>query len=76
MPKDLTKNDSYPTLINLYLAVKGVHKKGKKSGEAASLAFKEWVQQSGLRKLKDVERLRVAAQIIHRNRVKLHVRKE
>jgi len=51
-------------------------KAGLKVGEAASQAFKQWVQQRTLRRLRDVERMRQAARIIDENRAKLSVREE
>jgi hypothetical protein len=41
---------------------------GMKVGEAASQSFRFWVQQRGLRRIRDVDRQRKAAEIIDRNR--------
>lgn len=46
-------------------------KAGLKVGEAASQAFRLWVQQRSLQKVKDIDRMKKAAEIMDRNRVKL-----
>lgn len=46
-------------------------KVGLKVGEAASQAFRLWVQQRSLQKVKDIDRMRRAAEIMDGNRVKL-----
>lgn len=46
-------------------------KKGIKVGQAASQAFRLWVQESDLKSLKDVNRLREAARAIESARRKL-----
>ena len=43
---------------------------GMKVGEAASQSFRFWVQQHRLRRVRDVDRQRRAAEIIDRNRSK------
>ena len=62
---------------NAFRSLKGeAAKSGLKIGEAASQAFKMWVQQRTLQKLRDIERMRKAARIIDENRAKLTPLKE
>jgi hypothetical protein len=49
-------------------------KAGVKVGDAASQAFRLWVQGRSLRRLKDVDRLRRAAALMDRNRSRLSER--
>jgi len=51
-------------------------KAGLKVGEAASQAFRLWVQQRSLQKVKDIDRMKKAAEIMDRNRAKLGELKE
>ncbi len=51
-------------------------KAGIKVGEAASQAFRLWVQQRSLQRIKDIDRLRKAAEIMERNRSKLTSRED
>ncbi|MBS7638505.1 hypothetical protein KEJ49_06465 [Candidatus Bathyarchaeota archaeon] len=51
-------------------------KSGLRVGEAASQAFRLWVQQRRLGRLRDVDRLRRAAEVMDRNRAKLTQRKD
>ena len=51
-------------------------KAGLKVGEAASQAFRLWVQQRSLQRVKDIDRMRNAAEVMDRNRVKLGEHKE
>lgn len=44
---------------------------GLKVGEAASQAFRFWVQQRGRQRVKDMDRLRRAVKIMDTNRAKL-----
>ena len=46
-------------------------KAGLKVGEAASQAFRLWVQQRYLQRIKDIDRLRRAAEVMDRNRLRL-----
>jgi len=46
-------------------------KKGIKIGQAASQAFRLWVQESELKPLKDVDRLKKATEAIENTRLKL-----
>ena len=46
-------------------------KKGMKIGQAASQAFRLWVQESELKPLKDLDRLKEAAEAIEEGRMKL-----
>jgi len=46
-------------------------KAGLKVGEAASQAFRLWVQQRYLQRIKDIDRLRRAAEVMDRNRLGL-----
>jgi len=48
-------------------AVKG----GMKVGDAASQAFRLWVQERKLQRIKDIDRLRKAAEVMDRNRSRL-----
>ncbi|MEM2123103.1 MAG: hypothetical protein QXE79_05665 [Candidatus Bathyarchaeia archaeon] len=47
--------------------------RGVKVGQAASQAFRLWVQESGLKPLKDLNRLREAADAIDEARLKLRL---
>lgn len=52
-----------------YRSLKGeAAKAGLKVGEAASQAFRLWVQQRMLKRVRDVDRLKKAAERIDRNR--------
>jgi len=51
-------------------------KAGLRVGEAASQAFRLWVQQRSLQKVKDFDRMKRAAEIMDRNRAKLGEIKE
>ncbi|MEM3072737.1 MAG: hypothetical protein QW172_04700 [Candidatus Bathyarchaeia archaeon] len=51
-------------------------KKGIKVGQAASQAFRLWAQESELKPLKDLNRLRSAAEAIENARLKLKMIKE
>jgi len=54
-----------------YRSLKGeAMRSGMKVGEAASLSFRSWVQQRRLRRVRDVDRQRRAAEIMDRNRSK------
>jgi len=46
-------------------------KAGMKVGSAASQAFRLWTQQRSMQRVKDIDRLREAAEIMDRNRRKL-----
>jgi len=47
-------------------------KAGLKVGSAASQAFRLWAQQRSLQKVKDIDKLRDAAEAMDRNRMKLN----
>ena len=51
-------------------------KAGLKVGEAASQAFRLWIQQRTLQKIRDIDRLKKAAEIMDRNRSRLSELKE
>ena len=51
-------------------------KAGVKVGDAASQAFRLWVQGRGLQRLRDTDRLRRAAVLMDRNRSKLSERED
>lgn len=51
-------------------------KTGLKVGEAASQAFRLWVQQRTLQKVRDIDRLKKAAGVMDRNRARLGKLKE
>jgi len=51
-------------------------KAGLKIGDAASQAFKLWAQKRTLQRLRNIDKIRKAAQTIDENRAKLTVRKE
>ena len=52
-----------------YRSLKGeAMRSGMKVGEAASQSFRHWVQQRRLRRVRDVDRQRRAAEIMDRNR--------
>ena len=46
-------------------------KAGMKVGSAASQAFRLWTQQRSMQRVKDIDRLREAAEVMDRNRHKL-----
>jgi len=46
-------------------------KEGLKIGQAASIAFKAWTQREGQDRIRDIDKMRMAAEIIDSNRVKL-----
>lgn len=46
-------------------------KAGLKVGEAASQAFRLWVQHRSLQKIRDIDRMRRTAETMDRNRAKL-----
>lgn len=55
-----------------YRSLKGeAMKAGMKVGSAASQAFRLWTQQRSMEKVKDIDRLREAAEVMDRNRQKL-----
>jgi len=45
-------------------------------GEAASQAFRLWVQQSTLQRVKDIDRMKKAAEVMDKNRAKFGELKE
>jgi len=45
-----------------------------KVGEAASQAFRLWIQRRNLQRVKDIDRLKAAAEAMDRNRLKLTTR--
>jgi len=51
-------------------------KAGLKVGEAASQAFRLWVQQRRLQRVRDIDRLRKAAEVMDWNRAKLMQRED
>ena len=51
-------------------------KAGLKVGDAASQAFRLWVQQRYLQRVKDIDRLRRAAEVMDRNRLGLMERED
>jgi hypothetical protein len=52
-----------------YRSLKGeAMRSGMKVGEAASQSFRSWVQQRRLRRVRDTDRQRRAAEIMDRNR--------
>jgi hypothetical protein len=51
-------------------------KAGLKLGEAASQAFRLWVQQRALRKAKDLDRMRRAAEVMDKIRMRLRPAEE
>ncbi|HID91353.1 TPA: hypothetical protein EYP44_05280 [Candidatus Bathyarchaeota archaeon] len=55
-----------------YRSLKGeAAKLGLKVGEAASQAFKSWVRQRTIQRLRDIDRMRRAARVMDENRAKL-----
>lgn len=51
-------------------------KAGLKVGEAASQAFRLWAQQRRPQRVKDIDRLRKAVEVMDRNRLKLTERED
>jgi hypothetical protein len=51
-------------------------KKGIKVGQAASQAFRLWAQESGLKPLKDLNRLRSVVEAIENARLKLRMMRD
>jgi hypothetical protein len=51
-------------------------KAGMKIGRAASQAFRLWTQHRSLQRVKDIDRLRKAAEVMDRNRQKLAGRED
>ncbi len=49
---------------------------GMRVGEAATQSFKLWVQQHKLRRVRDVDRQRMATEIMDRNRSKIAPRED
>ena len=49
---------------------------GLRVGEAASQAFRLWIQQRNLQRVRDIDRLRKAAEAMDRNRSKLTARED
>jgi len=49
---------------------------GIKVGDAASQAFRLWVQERGLQRVKDIDRLRNTAEVMDRNRSRLSGRED
>jgi hypothetical protein len=49
---------------------------GLRVGEAASQAFRLWIQQRNLQRVRDIDRLRKAAEAMDRNRLKLTERED
>jgi hypothetical protein len=45
-------------------------------GEAASQAFRLWIQQRNYQRVKDIDKLRRAAEVMDRNRSKLMARED
>jgi len=49
---------------------------GLKLGEAASQAFRLWIQQRNIQRVKDIDSLKRAAEVMDRNRSKLTTRED